>query len=151
MKTFSKIGAISFILWGIMHMGGGSMILLSLSESPNKGFAYYQHYEGSFPELAGSVLGYMSFIIVWLGILVAGIGIRYNWRNYELGLALNTFLVFLTEIGLIIFLVLPGYVSWAEAFPGLLLFLMGSIFGGIACQARDSFTRLPSPRRPSAI
>ena len=143
MEKFAKIGAVCFVVWGLLHMAGGSMILLSLSESPEKGFAYYQHSEDHFPGLAGLVLGYMSYFVVWLGALVAFIGVKYNWQNHELGLALNTLLVLLTEIGLIIFLVLPGHVPWAEASPGLLLFLTGVACGGIACQAHSSAA--PSP------
>ena len=148
MEKFAQIGAVCFVLWGLLHLAGGSMILISLSESPDKGFAYYQHSEAPFPGLAGSVLGYLSYFVLWLGALVAFIGVRYNWRNHECGLALNTLLVLLTEIGLVIFLILPGYVPWTEASPGLLLLLAGSVFGGIACQAKSSAALSPSSSHP---
>ena len=148
MEKLAKIGAVCFVLWGVLHLAGGSMILLSLSESPEKGFAYYQHSEGPFPGLAGSVLGYLSYSVLWLGALVTFIGVRYNWQNHERGLALNTLLVLLTEIGLVIFLILPGYVPWAEASPGLLLLVAGGACGGIACQAKSSAALSPSYSQP---
>lgn len=136
--NYAKIGAVSFILWGLVHIVGGGAILLAVADSPTQGFAIYQEAVTVYTPLAGSVLGYLAYGFVWIAILVTYVGIRYNWHNSRNGLALNTFVVGLTDLGLLIFLVWPGFISWGEASPGLVLFAVAAIFGGMACNAAHS-------------
>lgn len=136
--NYAKIGAVSFVLWGLLHIAGGGIILLAVADSPTQGYAIYQDSATVYTPLAGSVLGYLAYGFVWIAVLVTYIGIRYNWQNSQHGLALNTVLVGLTDVGLVVFLVWPGFISWGEASPGLLLFAGGVIFGGIACNAAHS-------------
>ena len=144
--NFAKIGAIFFISWGLIHIIGGGAILVAVAESPAQGFAIYGAHNDSYTELAGGVLAYLAYGFVWIAVLVTYIGARYNWQNNQLGLALNTLLVGMTDIGLIVFLVLPGFMSWGNASPGLLLFIGAVVFGGIAC---DSVHNNRNPSRPS--
>jgi hypothetical protein len=136
--NYAKTGAVFFILWGLLHILGGSMILMAVGESPAAGYAIYEESTAGYTQLAGSVLGYLAYSFIWVAVVVTYVGIRYNWRNSAAGLMLNTALVGLTDVGLIIFLVLPGFVGWGEASPGLVLFAGGAIFGGIACQSAHS-------------
>ena len=131
----TRIGAVAFTLWGLLHVAGGISILFALLDGPASGFAMYQGHEGSYTGLSGAILGYFAFLLLCIGAAAAFIGIRFNWRNSKAGLAANTVLVGLTDLGLVIFLLVPGYVALAEASLGLGLFLVGAIAGGIACQA----------------
>lgn len=133
--NFARIGAIFFLLWGVLHVIGGVAILAAVGESPASGFAIYEESTAAYTELSGSILGYLAYSFVWIAVLVSYIALRLNWKNSQDGLALNTVLVGLTDIGLVVFLVLPGFVSWGEAAPGIVLFAGGAIFGGIACQS----------------
>ncbi len=133
--NFAKVGAVFFILWGLLHIVGGGAIVMAAAESPAQGFAMYGEHSVAYTQLAGSVLGYLAYGFVWIAVLVTYIGIRYNWRNSKDGLALNTVLVGMTDLGLMIYLVMPGFVSWGNASPGLLLFAGGVVFGGLACRS----------------
>lgn len=134
-RTLARTGAIAFVLWGILHIAGSGYVLKALaSGGPAAGFAIYGTTESVEARIAGSVLGYMSFIILAAGLVVTAIALRMNWRNSELGLALNTGLVLVIEFGLAVFLLAPGHVSIAEAGPGIGLFLIAAICGGVACQ-----------------
>ncbi len=135
MKTslLAKIGSGFFIAWGALHILGGGMILAGLVESPASGFAAYQQSDAEFPALAGAILGYFSYLLICLSIAVIAIGVKFNWRNDKFGLALNTGIVVLVEIGLIVFLLLPGFVSVAEAGIGLALAVLAVVISGIAC------------------
>lgn len=137
----AKIGAVFFVLWGLLHIVGGGAILAAVADSPSQGFAVYEESSAVYTELAGAVLGYLAYGLVWIGALVTYVGVRYNWQNSSNGLALNTVLVGLTDLGLVIFLIWPGFVSWGEASPGLLLFAGGVVFGGLACNAAHPKTR----------
>lgn len=133
--NMAKTGAVFFLLWGLLHIIGGGAILAAVADSPASGFAIYEESAADYTALSGRVLGYLAYSFIWIGVLVSYVAIRFNWNNSQDGLALNTALVGLTDIGLIVFLVLPGFVSWGEAAPGLILFVGGVIFGGLACQS----------------
>lgn len=133
--NYAKIGAVCFVLWGLLHILGGIVILMAVGESPAEGFAVYRESSAEYTELAGDILGYLAYGFVWLGLVVGYVGIRQNWNNSMAGLTLNTAVVAFVELGAIVFLILPGHLSWGEAAPGLILFLGGTIFGGIACQS----------------
>jgi hypothetical protein len=131
----ARIGAIAFVLWGMLHIAGSGLVLAELaSGGPAAGFEVYGTTATVDATIAGSVLGYMSFLIFAAGLAVAAVAVRMNWRNSELGLTLNTGLVLLIEIGLVIFLLVPGHVSIAEAVPGIGLFLIAAVCGGVACR-----------------
>lgn len=140
----AKFGAVFFILWGLLHIVGGGAILVAVAESPAQGFALYEESSAVYTQLTGSVLAYLAYGFVWIATLVTYIGVRYNWHNSRNGLALNTVLVGLTDLGLLIFLVWPGFVSWGEASPGLILFVGGVIFGGMACNSAHAKTQTAS-------
>lgn len=135
---FAKVGAVLFVLWGLLHILGGAIILMAVGESPAQGYAIYQESSTPYSELAGAVLGYLAYSFIWIAVVVTVIGIRYNWNNSEQGLMLNTALVGLTDLGLVIFLVLPGFVSYGEAAPGLLLFVAAVVFGGMGCRSAST-------------
>jgi hypothetical protein len=155
MKTTSKIGAIAFVLWGILHVVGSSAILFALLDGPASGFAVYQYSVGEYTALSGAILGYLAFMLLCIGAAVAVIGIRFNWRNSQSGLAANTALAGLTEVGLVIFLLIPGFVGFAEASLGLALLAVGVVAGGRACQAEHLGESIDAARasvaRPDSV
>jgi hypothetical protein len=141
MTKLARIGAAAFGLWGLLHAAGGLMILNGLRAGPEGGFALYRTSAGPYPELAGSILGYLAFAFVAVGLAVLAIAARGNWRNGETALALNSGLVLVTEAGLILFLLIPGHVGLAEALPGFALALLGIVTGGKACRMELSHAR----------
>ena len=134
-SRLARTGAMAFLLWGLLHITGSAFILVELATGgPSAGYAVYSVTDLPTQAIAGAALGYMSFLIAASGLAACGIALRLNWRNSEVGLALNTGLVLVIEVGLAVFLVLPGHVSLAEALPGLILFGAGATLGGIACR-----------------
>ena len=135
MTGLARLGATAFALWGILHIVGATMILMALMRSGASGaYAYYGLEGEDLPDIAGSVLGYFSYMIVLAGAAALGVAVRLNSRNSEIGLAINTALTLLVEIGLIVFLLVPGHVGIVESAPGLLLAALGIVAGGLACR-----------------
>ena len=135
-QLLSRVSAVCFGLWGLLHVVGGSVILAAVGESPAAGFAVYQQSGGAYPPLAGAVLGYLAYGFVWTGVLVIVVAAIGNWRNSARSLALNTALVGFTDVGLLVFLLRPGYVGWVEASAGIVLFVLAVGLGGAACRGR---------------
>lgn len=138
MKYVTWIGAVAFMLWGLLHVIGGASILFALLEGPANGYSVYQNHDGNYTALSGAILGYFAFLLLCIGGAVFITGLKYNWHNSQTGLAVNTALAGITDVGLVIFLLLPGFVTMVEASLGLLLLVIGAIAGGIACNSRPS-------------
>lgn len=136
MNILSKSAAVAFFLWGVLHVVGSVAILLAALRDPAAGYAFYANAAESYDALSGGILKYFSFLLLCIAIVSIFIAVKYNWKNSQAGLAANTVLLGLTDIGLIIFMVVPGHVSWAEASIGLALFIVAVITGGIACNAQ---------------
>jgi hypothetical protein len=135
MKTMTRIGAGLFVAWGLFHILGGIAILASAAESVEAGYATYANSDGSYNELSGAILGYFAYLLIVAGGVAAFVGAKLNWKNSRNGLAFNTVFVGLVEIGLVWFLVMPGFVSWGEASVGLVPFVLATIISGVACQS----------------
>lgn len=138
MTSFSRIAALCFALWGILHIVGGTIILVGYLDSAAAAYSVYQNAEGPFSRVAGAVLGYFAFIIVCLGVVVCLVAVRLNLKNDARGLMTNTLIVCLTELGLLVFLVAPGFVGWLEASVGLGLCAVALVCGAIACNRAAS-------------
>ncbi|MCP5145735.1 MAG: hypothetical protein H6978_13080 [Gammaproteobacteria bacterium] len=137
-KRLAMISALMFVTWGLLHLAGGALILTRLSEGADAAYSIYAGGEGLYPPLAGSVLGYLAYSFAWTGLLVAAIGGALGRRHSPPALALCTFVGAVTEVGLVLFLVLPGFVSWGEALAGMIIFAIAIVTGGIACNHSTS-------------
>ena len=133
MTKLARGGAVCFMLWGALHVIGGGMILLALQQGSAAGFAVYRAPDAVYPPLAGAILAYFAYGLVCIGAAVAAVAVLLNWKNSQPGLVANTALTGLTEAGLVLFLLIPGYVPLLQALPGLLLFGGAVVLGGIAC------------------
>ena len=123
----SKLGALLFAAWGVLHVIGAAAMFM-------QGYHVYDpNYSASAP-LADAALKYLAYFILLIGLAVTAVSIRLNLRNSHVGLALNTALIGLTDLGLVLFLVVPGFVSWGEAALGLGLFGAALIPATIACR-----------------
>ncbi|WP_297590183.1 hypothetical protein [Roseibium sp.] len=137
--NYAKLGAIGFGLWGLLHIAGAGFILFTaIFDGPAIGYAVYGHDGTHLPGATGAVLAYFSYLLALSGAVVLGVAAKMNWSNSQAGLAINTASVALVELGLILFLIVPGYLSLFEALPGFVFFAMGAIFGGIACKRDPS-------------
>jgi len=133
MVGLAKLGAACFGLWGLVHILGGAALLLGVMESPAAGYGAYAGAGAHYDALAGAILAYFAYGILMAGLAALAIAARGNWRNGETALMANTGLVAAVEIGLVIFLLIPGFVPLIQALPGLVLAVLGSVVGGVAC------------------
>jgi hypothetical protein len=135
MNILAKIGAVAFGLWGLLHIIGGAAILFALEGGPDQGYALYQNHAGTYTPLSGAILGYFAFLLICIAVAVSFVAVRLNWRNSKPGLVANTLNIGLTDLGLILYLLVPGFVTWGEAAIGLGLFGIAVVSSGLACRA----------------
>lgn len=124
----ARLSAAFFVLWGVIHIAGGGSILAALGNGPAAGYAFYANAAGDYPAAAGAILAYNSFAILWTGAIVAAVAVILSWRGNPTGAYINLALTGLSEVGLIVFLVLPGFIPWSQASIGLVPFLAATAF-----------------------
>jgi hypothetical protein len=122
MNLFARLGAIAYLLWGLLHIQAARMIYL-LGHSLDTGMLQGRIYQAAF-----NLLFFALFAIVvaaWL-----------NWRNSKTGYWLNLVVVSAADIGFIVYVLLPGYVPIVPGGLGPLLWIVAVIFSTIAFRQR---------------
>jgi hypothetical protein len=128
----ARIGAVSFGLWGLLHVAGGSAILAAaVGGGPAAGFAFYQQSGGDYTPLAGAILAMNAFTIAGVGALVVVIAVTMNWRNSCTGFMLNLALAGMMDVALVVFLLTPGFVTPVDALLGLGLLVIAATFSSL--------------------
>jgi len=138
----AKTAAVFYVLWGIIHIIGGAALL---SASMDGADAFVKGLTGNTGAALNGVIGggllglkaakwvfaFHSYNIMWMGILAILIAVLMNWKDSTAGYWINMAVVGFADLGLIIFMVLPGVMSISNAWIGPLLFLLAFSFSTI--------------------
>jgi hypothetical protein len=155
----SRLGAICYALWGVIHVIGGAVLLRAAFEgtdafvraqvgsSPLDGGALTG--SGSMVTVASSVFAFHAFNLTWLGFVAGLIAVRLNWYNASVGYWLNLALVGFTDLGLVLFIVGPGVMSWADAWIGPALFIPAWLFSTIGMRETAGLPSSPAALGPA--
>jgi len=139
MKTFAhKIGAVFYILWGILHIAGGAVLFQQLAAEGATGALATLGSAvpaAGLPAISGgvtaAVLAFFAWNWIWIGLLVLVVGVRLNWKNSQVGYWLNLTVVGAADLGLIVTLLVPGHMALTDGWPGPLLLLLAAMFSTI--------------------
>jgi hypothetical protein len=133
-----KLGAVFYILWGLLHIGLGFAVLYRLS---TKGGTAALALIGSAvppadlpPNLSGvaaGVIGQHAWNLALFGLLAVVIGIVFNWRNSRLGYWLNLALVSGADVGFLGAIVIPRYNTPVDGLAGPTLWVLAVLFSTI--------------------
>jgi hypothetical protein len=143
MKKYAhKIGAMFYMLWGLIHIFGGIAILTAAS--PNEQLAMFgtavpaDMLPANPGEVVHATLSFHAFNLAWFGVFALIVGVLMNWRNSRLGYWLNFGIVGVADIGLFIFLISPGYMALADGSPGPVLWILALVFSTIGLLKGES-------------
>ena len=132
MNLAHKIGALFYIFWGMIHILGGSAIMLQDKASAQlamQGTARpIEEFEHISNATLNGILSYHGFNIVWFGIFVIVVAIAFNWKNKIIGYWLNLTVISAIEIGLIVFMLIPENMLISDGSIGIVLFLLALTF-----------------------
>jgi len=113
-NIFARIGAITYVLWGFLHIQAARMVYM-LGNSLEPGMVQGRIYQDAY-----SLLFFALF-----GMVVA---VVYNWKNSLPGYWLNLVVVSAADIGFIIYVLMPGYAPLVPGGLGPLLWILAVIF-----------------------
>lgn len=147
----ARIGAVFFALWGLAHIAGAALELSALQSGGGAALtAMIASANPASPESfavsapAAAFMGMGAYNILWLGALVTFVAVTRNWSNSARGYLLNMALAGATDLGLLVFLLIPGHMAWADGAVGLGLFAVAAVFSTIgAMAARKTPPKVP--------
>jgi hypothetical protein len=146
-----KIGAVCYVLWGIVHLGVGAVMLYRLATEG--GTAALAQSSSAIPaeELpqnltgaASALVGQNAWNLMVFGCFALVVAVTLNWNNSRLGYWLNLAVVSAVDVGFIYAFVLPGYIRLSDGLPGPALWVLAVIFSTIGFMANSEETRLAS-------
>ncbi len=116
-NIFAKLGAITYVLWGILHIEAARKIY-ALGQTLDPGMVQGRIYQDAWNLLFFALFG-------------IAVGVSLNWKNSRLGYWLNLIVVSAGDIGYIGFVLIPGYVPFMPGALGPILWILAVIFSTI--------------------
>lgn len=112
-----QTGAVLYILWGLLHVFAAFQVF-KLGAKLEKGMVQGRIYQN-------------ALNLLFFAIIVIVIAIVYNWKNNPLGYWLNLVLASITDIGFIIYVLIPGYLPLKPGILGPALWVLAIIFSTV--------------------
>ncbi|NNG15271.1 MAG: hypothetical protein HKM89_02240 [Gemmatimonadales bacterium] len=136
MRHAHKIGAVFYILWGLIHVLGGAIMFQRISADGAMGGAAVMAPVVPIAEqapipmgLADGVFLYHAWNILWFGLFAIVVAVLLNWKNSRLGYWANFAVLGAAEIGLIAAMIWPGHMkAGPDTLSGLVLWALGVLF-----------------------
>lgn len=135
----SRVGAVFYILWGVMHIMVGIMILHIRSSQGVPAMLGFFGLRGgaALSSEAGNVIGSLGMQhaanLAIFGIAAIFIAVTMIWKGEVLGFWLNFIVLGLADIAFIIAFFIPGYIRGVAGVMGPVLFVLGALFSGLGC------------------
>ena len=121
---FAKIGAVLYIIWGLLHLVA----------------AYQEFALGATlePGLVRGKINQEAWDLVFFALFGIVVAIRYNWNNDRLGYWLNLIVISGADIGFVIFVLIPGYVSFLTGILGPVFWISAAIFSTLGIRTTET-------------
>ncbi|MEP7359772.1 MAG: hypothetical protein ABI847_21150 [Anaerolineales bacterium] len=110
----AQIGSIFFILWGVLHLYAARLVYKLGARQP-----------------AGMVRGriYQSaWNLAFFAVAVVVVALVAGWNNSPLGYWLNAIMTAVTDVGFIVFVLIPGYLPLRPGLLGPALWIVARAF-----------------------
>lgn len=132
--TSYRLGAIFYVLWGIMHiMFAVQIFILNIDESTYSVIKNIYLDSGNkltpteLGNVVGAIMNQHAWNLLWFGTFATIIGALYNWHNSLVGYWGNLIVVSLADIGFIAAVLIPGYVDPLVGIWGPILWIAATV------------------------
>ena len=114
MNLFARIGAVTYVLWGLLHIQAARMVYM-LGDSLDAGGVQGRIYQD-------------AFNLLFFALFAIAVAVIYNWKNDRMGYWLNLVVVSAADIGFIVYILMPGYAPIVPGAAGPVLWVLAVIF-----------------------
>lgn len=122
-----RIGAVLYFIWGLLHVNAASKVY-ALGATLEPGMIQGRLFQGAWNLLFFAVVAMV--IAVWL-----------NWKNSPVGYWINLVTVSTTDIGFVLFILIPGYLPLIPGIAGPVFWVLGVVFtslGFLQCKQKHT-------------
>jgi hypothetical protein len=106
-------GAVLYVLWGFLHLVAAYQVF-RLGRGQTSGMVQGRLYQNAW-----------NLACIAIGVIV--IAVVYNWNNSLFGYWLNLVTTGVTDIGFVLFIIVPRYLPLRLSIPGPALWIAASI------------------------
>src|SRR5277367_7205039 len=117
-KVVTKIGAVFYVLWGLLHFTAASGVYKLAQNSP--------------ATMAQGRLMQTAFYLAAFATAAIIFAITLNWRNDRFGFWANAVMVGIADIPFILFVLITGYAPWWPGLLGPILWIAAFFFTALA-------------------
>ncbi|ANH66626.1 hypothetical protein [Mitsuaria sp. 7] len=117
-NVWSKLATVFYVLWGVLHIQAAYLV--------------YQLGTTVTPSMTQGRLFQGAWNLFFFAISAIAVAIMLNKRNSKLGYFANLAIVSVTDVGFIMFVLLPGYLPLWPGLQGPLYWVLGLLFSTIA-------------------
>ena len=118
MTKLSVAGAICYVLWGCLHLMAA--------------YAVYRVGAALAPGMAQARIFQDSWNLLFFGVTGIAVALTLNIRNDAWGYWINLGVLALADTGLILFVLIPGYMPLWPGVAGPVLWIIGGLFTTLA-------------------
>ncbi len=117
-----KLGAIMYVIWGILHLKA-AQLTWQLGSTLDHGLVQARVYQD-------------AYSLLFFAIATITIAVLYNWRNDKTGYWINLVMVSLVDIGFIWLVLAPGFIPFFPGVLGPVFWIMAVFFSTVAYRQR---------------
>ncbi len=121
-----RIGAVIYVIWGVLHL--------------NAGLKVYQLGDALDPGMVQGRLFQSAWNLLFFAVVAIVVAALFNWRNSRIGYWINLITVSVTDIGFILLILVPGYLSLWPGVLGPVFWVLGAIFATIGFLKEEKTT-----------
>ena len=121
---YAKIGSALYVVWGLLHIK-----------------AAYDEFVLAAPLDPGLVQGKLNqgaWDLLFFALASILIAVTLNWKNNLWGYWINLILVSAADIGFIVFVLIPGYVSFFPGILGPVFWISAGIFSTLGIRSNPA-------------
>lgn len=143
-----RVGAVMFVLWGVLHIVVGVIGVQQFLVSPPLGVLVAYGATIS-PGDAGRTLELAAHVALEFSVILGGYGLLaiwaavLAWRGQTLGCWINIVMLGIVDLAFIVALMLPGYIGFWMGIWGPLLYVLGVGFTAYGLANKGAAARTP--------
>lgn len=139
LKTPHKIGAVFYVLWGILHVVVGIVPVIAFLTAGPRAMLTSLPGMQAVPAAVEEPLRQSAFFIAEhhfnlaaFGVLAIIVAVTLNWQNRPLGFWTNLVVLGMVDVSFVLGQMVPGYMPLEMGIIGPVLYVLGALFTGAA-------------------
>lgn len=119
-----RIGAVMYVIWGALHVNA-ALKVYQLGETLDPGMVQGRLFQG-------------AWNLLFFAVVAIVVAVFLNWRNSRFAYWINLITVTATDIGFILFILVPGYLSLWPGLLGPVFWMLGVVFTTIGVLKKET-------------